>query len=175
MLVRKDLLNNFGEAIGEYFISTKDEVKVTLNGKTVVEKDLAPDDQNSLARYADAFEDGFNRVENGKELYEVAGFRFSRPAYNIKRGDTKMKLRQIITLRGWQDGSGWNWTQRHADDIIMLDAIPEEMDWGWWEIEEAKIDESNDTKITLQLFDECADVDKDEPLATYSVWESALI
>ena len=43
-------------------------IKVTLNGKTVVEKDLAPDDQNALAKYADAFEDGFNRVENRRGM-----------------------------------------------------------------------------------------------------------
>ena len=82
MLVKKDLLNNFGEAIGEYFIDTEDSVNITLNGVAVIEKNLPASDQNALAKYTDAFEDGFNRVENGKELYEVAGFRFSRPAYN---------------------------------------------------------------------------------------------
>lgn len=91
MLVKKDLLNNFGEAIGEYFISTKDEVKVTLNGKTVVEKDLAPDDQNALSKYTDAFEDGFNHVTNGEEWYEAAGFRFSRPAYDESAGLSRVE------------------------------------------------------------------------------------
>ena len=84
MLLKRDLLDRSGKTIGEYYIDTEDDVKVTLNGAGVVEKDLAPDDQNALAKYADAFEDGFNRVENSEEWYKVAGFRFSRPAHDVK-------------------------------------------------------------------------------------------
>ena len=41
---------------GSTTFNPEDDVKVALNGVAgVVEKDLSPDDQNSLARYMDAF------------------------------------------------------------------------------------------------------------------------
>ena len=46
-----------------------------------------------------------------------------------------MKVREIITIKGWQDGSGWSYDQCTSDDIIDIgDKIPDSIDWDWWEL-----------------------------------------
>ena len=63
-----------------------------------------------------------------------------------------MKVREIITIKGWQDGSGWSYDQCTSDDIIDIgDNIPESIEWDWWELPEAR-DESEDVKITVEYF-----------------------
>jgi hypothetical protein len=85
MLVKRDLFDNFGNVIGEYYVSTEDDRIITTDdGEPVDYKKLHVDDQNRLDNYIDAFEEGFNQVTDGEEWHEVGGFRISRPAYNVK-------------------------------------------------------------------------------------------
>ena len=90
-----------------------------------------------------------------------------------------MKVREIITLRGWIDGSGWSYTQCYGDSIIDVggDTTPDSVvgpDWDWWETGEEP-NGGGDTEITLRYYAEDADPDEDAPLYEESVWENDLI
>lgn len=89
-----------------------------------------------------------------------------------------MKVREVITIAGWVDGSGWTYNQCTSDSVVEIgDSIPEEMVWDWYEIDADYVqNESEDTQITVKYYAPDADLDDDvKPLATYSIWESELI
>ena len=82
-----------------------------------------------------------------------------------------MKVREVITLAGWQNGSGWTYQDCYEDHIIDIDSIPKSADWDWWDTDGDEPNEDGDVKITIEYF--AADYDK--PLATFSVWQNDLI
>lgn len=84
-----------------------------------------------------------------------------------------MKVREVITIKGWVDGSGWSYSQCIGDDIIEIDDIPDIFDWSWWETGEKPAVGGN-TKIIVEYYAPDADTAEDEPLATYATWESDL-
>lgn len=86
-----------------------------------------------------------------------------------------MKYREIITIKGWQDGSGWSYSQTYSDQIIEVpeNILTEDMDWTWWEANEPT--EGEDTEITVDYYAADSDhYDGDKPLASWSIWESEL-
>jgi len=87
-----------------------------------------------------------------------------------------MKVRQIITLKGWVNGSGWTYEQIYDNQVIEVDANKiEVMDWTWWETdEENPPSEGGDTQIVVKFYAVDADVDEDEPLATHKAWVSEI-
>ena len=83
-----------------------------------------------------------------------------------------MKVREIITIKCWQDGSGYQYTETYGDKIID---IPEsyDPDWSWWECEDRPDDQ--DIEITVAFYPaDCDDISDVEPLSSWSVWESEL-
>ena len=89
-----------------------------------------------------------------------------------------MKVKEIITIKGWVDGSGWQFSQCYSDQVID---VPEdlttpgaEMDWSWWELNSRV--KGEDTEITVAYYRPDYDpmFDEDEPLAEWSIWESEL-
>ena len=89
-----------------------------------------------------------------------------------------MKVREIITLKGWVNGSGWSYTTCYGDEIIDISAgTPDEIkdmgiDWSWWDAGEAH--DGGDTEITVRYYDVDADPDEDAPIGEWSTWESDL-
>jgi len=88
----------------------------------------------------------------------------------------KMKVRQIITLKGWVVGSGWSYSQVYDDQVIEIDADDiNSMDWNWWETDaDNPPAESEDTKIIVDLYAVDADIDEDTPLASHTKWVSEI-
>ena len=90
-----------------------------------------------------------------------------------------MKVKEIITIKGWVDGSGWQFSQCYSDQVIDVSedliAPGAEMDWSWWETNE--LSGGEDTEITVAYYRPDYDpmFDEDEPLAEWSIWESELI
>lgn len=84
------------------------------------------------------------------------------------------KVREIITLSGWVDGSGWSYTQTYSDQIIDVAKVDPraEMDWGWWEA--GRPIAGQDTQIAVSYYAIDADPTCDNPLASWSIWESEL-
>lgn len=86
------------------------------------------------------------------------------------------KVREIITISGWKDGSGYSYTTDYSDQVI--DVKDEwlqggaEMDWSWWEPDEPT--EGEDLEITVKYYAPDADYATATPIAEYSIWESEL-
>ena len=88
------------------------------------------------------------------------------------------KVREVISLRGWVDGSGWSYTQTYSDNIVDVPDVPmtaEEYDWSWYETpEENPEDNGGDMKIVVEFYAEDAEPGYDEPLASYGKWASEI-
>jgi hypothetical protein len=87
-----------------------------------------------------------------------------------------MKVREVITLKGWVEGSGWSYSQVYSDEVIEIDSAEiNNMDWVWWEIDsDNPPTEDEDTKIIVEFYDEDAEPGYDEPIAKISKWASEL-
>ena len=89
-----------------------------------------------------------------------------------------LKVREVITLKGWVNGSGWSYEQCYSDRIIEVtdsELQTMEMDWGWWETDsDNPPTEDEDTKIIVDLYAVDADISEDEPLASFEKWESEI-
>ena len=100
-----------------------------------------------------------------------------------------MKVRQIITIRGWVHGSGWSYCECYDDGDEIIDISPADldskMDFSWWEVDDITKEEAEeaynvaDTLITVEYFP--VDIDFDEislddaePLARWEKWESEI-
>lgn len=88
-----------------------------------------------------------------------------------------MKIREVIMIQGWVDGSGWSYSQCYSDSIgefsdDML-APGAEMDWSWWQLNSRE--KGRDTEITVSYYAaDVEDITDAEPLAEWSIWESEL-
>lgn len=88
-----------------------------------------------------------------------------------------IKVRQIIKLSGWVNGSGWSYKNSVYDNqIIDIDSDDlNNMDWDWWELdEENPPNDDSDTEITVEFYAENADTDEDKPLTIHTVWANEL-
>lgn len=77
-----------------------------------------------------------------------------------------MKVREIITLRGWQDGSGWSYKETYSDKIVEI-ADPNSIDWSWWESQTMRAGE--DIKIIVEFYSL-----EGEPIAKHETWVSEI-
>mgnify|MGYP000899914582 FL=1 len=85
-----------------------------------------------------------------------------------------MTVRQIITLKGWIDGSGWTYEQIYDDQSIEIVDV-HDIDWDWWETDkENPPNEGGDTQIIIKYYDIDADVEVSEPLAIHRAWASEI-
>jgi hypothetical protein len=87
-----------------------------------------------------------------------------------------LKVREVITLKGWVEGSGWSYSQVYSDEVIdITEGDLKEIDWDWYETDsDNPPTEGEDTKIIVDLYAEDADIDADEPLASFKKWASEL-
>lgn len=87
-----------------------------------------------------------------------------------------MKVRQIITVSKWVDGNGYSNTETYDDKTfeISQEEIAKPMDWTWWD--NVELAEGEDIEITVKIYPGDYDpaFDADEPIATYSTWQSEL-
>lgn len=59
-----------------------------------------------------------------------------------------MEAREVITLKGWVDGSGWSYEQTYSDKVVKI-SDPNSIDWDWWE---SSNKEGEDTMIVVELY-----------------------
>lgn len=87
-----------------------------------------------------------------------------------------LKVREIITLKGWVEGNGWSYSQCCSDKVIDITKSGlKEIDWDWYEIDsDNPPTEDDDCKIIVDLYAVDADIDEDEPLASHKKWASEL-
>ena len=87
-----------------------------------------------------------------------------------------MKVREVITLKGWVEGSGWSYSQVYSDQVIdITEDDLKSIDWDWWEIDSNNPPtEDEDTKITVDLYAVDANIYEDKPLASHTIWASEI-
>lgn len=88
-----------------------------------------------------------------------------------------IKVREIINIKGWKDGSGWQYDQCYSDSIVDVpeeDLAPDSgMDWSWWESNE--LAQGEDVEVTVSYYpSDCEDLYDAEPIASWSCWESEM-
>lgn len=87
-----------------------------------------------------------------------------------------MKVRQIVTLKGWENGNGYTYSTCYEDKIIDIapNELEREMDWSWWDVSKNTADK--DTEIIVEYFPKNYDPleNKVDPLARWSTWESEI-
>jgi hypothetical protein len=85
-----------------------------------------------------------------------------------------LKVREVITLKGWVNGSGWSYSEVYSDQVIdIAESALHEIDWDWWDADNPP-SEGEDTLIVVDLYAEDADISEDKPLASYSKWVSEI-
>jgi hypothetical protein len=87
-----------------------------------------------------------------------------------------MKVREVITLKGWVEGSGWSYSQVYSDEVIdIVESDLKEIDWDWYDTDiDNPPSEEEDTLIVVDLYAEDADISEDEPLASFKKWDSEI-
>jgi len=77
---------------------------------------------------------------------------------------------EVITIKGWVDGSGWSYEQVHNRQTV--DEIPESLSVSdVWSADEKAVGE--DTQITVSYY-AIDDDDEEKPLKEFKFWESDL-
>ena len=86
-------------------------------------------------------------------------------------------VREIVTLKGWVDGSGWSYTTCYSDQVIdvpQTSLLPgADMDWSWWYDDEGERPEDEDVRIIVEWYDPFGDEDS-APLASWETWASEI-
>ena len=87
-----------------------------------------------------------------------------------------LKVREVITLKGWLENSGWSYETDYEDHIIEIpedDVSNAEYEWDW--VEPGQPNGEEDTQIVVKWYPEdCGDPDDAEPIAIFSKWMSEI-
>ena len=83
-----------------------------------------------------------------------------------------MKIREIITVQKWVDGSGFAYGSGIEDQTFDVECIPDEIDWDWWVIDD--VVDGEDYLITVCYY-AADDKALEHLLAKFEAWESDLV
>lgn len=87
-----------------------------------------------------------------------------------------MKVREVITMKGWVENSGWSYESDYEDHIIEIteDDVCD-FGYGWDWVGAVRPREGEDTQIVVKWYPEdCGDPDDAEPIAIFSKWFSEI-
>lgn len=86
-------------------------------------------------------------------------------------------VREIITIKGWTEGSGWDYATTYSDQILEVPqsflATDADIDWSWWENDDNQTNDT-DTRIIVEYYDPNEDPDDAEPMARWETWASEI-
>lgn len=85
-----------------------------------------------------------------------------------------MKIREIIVLSLWVDGSGWIYTTTISNQLINMsieEITSRGSDWSWFEVSEPV--DGHDEKLTARYYAE-DDEDLQNVLYEESIWASKI-
>ena len=91
-----------------------------------------------------------------------------------------MKVREIIEIAEWVDGSGYSYESVYSNQAIAVsdesvEDLKKNFNWNWWEKSEPE--EGKDLKITVKYYSNPEYdpmFDDDEPIAVFETWESEI-
>lgn len=88
-MLKRILLNDYGEVIGNYYVDENEERKVfDIDGNEIDPSKVSAEEDNYIRGKIDSFEEGFNDVINGYEQLGTIGV----TAVTIKRKVAKVEL-----------------------------------------------------------------------------------
>lgn len=86
-----------------------------------------------------------------------------------------MKVKEVITVQGWIDGSGWSYStvyDTNEIDIEKSDLERPNIDWSWFDADGAE--DGEDTEITVSWYPIDGDEDT-KPIVEWTTWASELV
>lgn len=83
-----------------------------------------------------------------------------------------MKVREVITIKEWVDGSGYNYEEIYSDKLVDVDVeeeVQENFDWDWWG-KDNPVKGNEDLRIIVEYYR----VSDDTMIAKFEAWQSEI-
>ena len=96
----------------------------------------------------------------------------SRPGGHEGRRRRKIKVREVIKIKEWVDGSGYNYEEIYSDKLVDVDVeeeVQENFSWDWWE-KDSSVRGNEDLRIIVEYYR----VSDDTMIAKFEAWQSEI-
>lgn len=83
-----------------------------------------------------------------------------------------MKVREVIKIKEWVDGSGYNYETTYSDKLVDVDLekeVQESFNWDWWE-KDNSVKGNEDLRIIVEYYR----VSDDTMIARFEAWQSEI-
>ncbi|MCR1905173.1 hypothetical protein [Intestinimonas butyriciproducens] len=83
-----------------------------------------------------------------------------------------MKVREVIKIKEWVDGSGYNYEEIYSDKLVDVDVeeeVQENFSWDWWE-KDSSVRGNEDLRIIVEYYR----VSDDTMIAKFEAWQSEI-
>ncbi len=83
-----------------------------------------------------------------------------------------MKVREVITIKEWVDGSGYNYEEIYSNkliDVAVEEEVQENFDWDWWE-KDNLVKGNEDLRIIVEYYR----VSDNTMIAKFEAWQSEI-
>lgn len=83
-----------------------------------------------------------------------------------------MKVREVIKIKEWVDGSGYNYEEIYSDKLVDVDVeeeVQENFSWDWWE-KDSSVRGNEDLRIIVEYYR----VSDDTMIARFEAWQSEI-
>lgn len=83
-----------------------------------------------------------------------------------------MKVREVIKIKEWVDGIGYNYETTYSDKLVDVDLekeVQESFNWDWWE-KDSSVKGNEDLRIIVEYYR----VSDDTMIAKFEAWQSEI-
>ena len=83
-----------------------------------------------------------------------------------------MKVREVIKIKEWVDGSGYNYEEIYSDKLVDVDVeeeVQENFSWDWWE-KDSSVRGNEDLRVIVEYYR----VSDDTMIAKFEAWQSEI-
>lgn len=83
-----------------------------------------------------------------------------------------MKVREVIKIKEWVDGSGYNYEEIYSDKLVDVDVeeeVQENFSWDWWE-KDSSVRGNEDLRIIVEYYR----VSDDAMISKFEAWQSEI-
>lgn len=83
-----------------------------------------------------------------------------------------MKVREVITIKEWVDGSGYNYEEIYSNkliDVAVEEEVQENFDWDWWG-KDNLVKGNEDLRIIVEYYR----VSDNTMIAKFEAWQSEI-
>lgn len=83
-----------------------------------------------------------------------------------------MEVREVIKIKEWVDGSGYNYEEIYSDKLVDVDVeeeVQENFSWDWWE-KDSSVRGNEDLRIIVEYYR----VSDDAMISKFEAWQSEI-